>query len=75
MKTKSITTLSILLIASMLMLACGLMSMPVAVSTDTPAPVVDDVSPQVASQPETVAQPQAQPFDVCARRGKQSRTT
>ena len=64
MKTKSIITLSNLLIASMLMTACSLMSLPAdntdSPVADAPAPSVDDVFTQVSPQSETVAQPQAQ---------------
>jgi len=67
MKTKSITTLSILLIASMLIMACSLTSLPGAVATEAPssdAPTAPETlaqpASQASSQPEAVAQPQAQ---------------
>ena len=60
MKTKSITNLSILLVASLLMTACGLTSLPVAESTDAPATVVNDATTQVVSQPEAKTQTQTQ---------------
>ncbi len=60
MKTKSITTLSILLTVSMLSMACGLMSLPAAESPTSPAPVVETLPTQAAPQPEMATQPQTQ---------------
>ncbi len=65
MKTKPIITLIILLVISILSVACGLTSETVTDGTEAPvenvpAPAVNDVPTQVASQPEPVAEAQTQ---------------
>jgi len=60
MKTKSIINLSILLVLSMLSMACGLTSLSVAENPDAPATVVNDAPTQVVSQSEAKTQTQAQ---------------
>jgi hypothetical protein len=60
MKTKSIINLSILLVVSMLSIACGLTSLSVAENPDAPATVVNDAPTLVVSQSEAKTQTQAQ---------------
>jgi hypothetical protein len=65
MKSKSITTLGILLIVSVLSMACGLITLPVGETPDIPienalTPFADEAPVRAEAQPEPAAQSQVQ---------------